>query len=142
MMTASTQSDGTGVRSPAGHGMVLFASVLLLVLGVLNAIHGLAAIAKAHVFLPDADTHLVFTDLRAWGWVILILGALQLLAAAGLLAGNQFARWFAVVVLGLNAIGQMMIMPAYPFWSLVIIAGDAVALYGLCVYGGNRDVTR
>jgi hypothetical protein len=46
----------------------------------------------------------VFGDLRAWGWLALILGALQVLAAAGVLAGNQVARWFAVVVAGLNAL--------------------------------------
>ena len=51
-----------------------------------------------------------------------IFGAVQLLAAAGVWAGNQLARWFAVAVVGLNAIAQMFFIPAYPFWSLMIIA--------------------
>ena len=51
------------------------------------------------------------------------------------------ARWFAVAVLGLNAIDQMFFIPAYPFWSLTIIAMDVVALYGLCVYGSRADIT-
>src|SRR5262249_18465072 len=66
-----------------------------------------------------------------------ILGCLQLLAAAGVLAGNQLARWFAVAGLGLNAIDQMFFIPAYPFWSLTIIAMDIVALWGLCAYGSR-----
>ena len=56
------------------------------------------------------------------------------------MAGNQVARWFAVAVLGLNAIDQMFFLPAYPFWSLVIIAVDVVALYGLCAYGSRANV--
>ena len=56
------------------------------------------------------------------------------------MAGNQVARWFAVVVVGLNAINQMFFIPAYPFWSLTIIAMDVVALYGLCAYGSRENV--
>jgi hypothetical protein len=58
-----------------------------------------------------------------------------------LVAGSQLARWFAVAVLGLNAIDQMFFIPAYPFWSLVIIAVDVVALYRLCVYGSRENLT-
>jgi len=67
-----------------------------------------------------------------------ILSAVQLLAAAGVWAGNQLARWFAVAVVGLSAIGLMFFIPAYPFWSLMIIAADVVALWGLYAHG-NRE---
>jgi hypothetical protein len=56
------------------------------------------------------------------------------------LAGNQVARWFAVAVVALNAFGQMFFIPSYPFWSLVIIAIDIVALWALCVYGGPENL--
>ena len=65
---------------------------------------------------------------------------MQLLAAAGVLAGNQLARWFAVAVPGLNAIDQMFFTPAYPCWSLMITAVDVVALYGLCAYGSRENL--
>jgi hypothetical protein len=74
------------------------------------------------------------------GWITLIIGALQLLAAAGVVAGNQLARWFAVAVLGLNAIDMMFAIPAYPFWALVILTADVVALYGLCAYGSRANL--
>jgi hypothetical protein len=140
MPPTTTPSVGEARRHTEGHGygLVLFASILLLVLGCFNAIEGIAAIANSHVFVANA--HYVFGDLRAWGWITLILGALQLLAAAGVLAGNQLARWFAVAVIGLNAIDQMFFIPAYPFWSLTIIAMDIVALWGLCVYGSRRNL--
>jgi hypothetical protein len=135
----TTPTRGRGAHRGEGHGLIVFASVLLLVLGCFNLIDGIAAVARSHVFIANA--HYVFGDLRAWGWVALILGALQLIAAAGVLAGNQLARWFAVAVVGLNAIGQMFFIPAYPFWSLTIIAVDVVALYGLCAYGSRANVT-
>ncbi len=140
MTSATTQpSSGTRTRPAEGLGLIVFALVLLLVLGCLNLIDGIAAVANSHVFI--ANSHFVFGDLRTWGWITLILGALQLLAAAGVAAGNQLARWFAVAVIGLNAIDQMFFIPAYPFWSLTIIAVDVVALWGLCAYGSRQNVT-
>jgi hypothetical protein len=137
---STTPTVGEARRHAAGHGygLVLFASILLLVIGCFNVIQGIAAIANSHVFVANA--HYVFGNLRAWGWVTLILGVLALLAAAGVLAGNQLARWFAVAVIGLNAIAQMLFIPAYPFWSLTIIAMDVVALWGLCAYGSRRNL--
>ena len=140
MPPSTTPTAGEARRHAEGHGygLVLFASILLVVVGCFNAIYGIAAIAQSHVFTPNA--HYVFANLRAWGWITLILAILQLLAAGGVLAGNQAARWFAVVVIGLNAIDQMFFIPAYPFWSLTIIAMDIVALWGLCVYGSRQNL--
>ena len=121
-----------------GYGLILFASVLLLVIGFFNMIYGIAAIANSHVFVAHAQY--VFADLRTWGWITLIISVLQLAAAAGVLAGNQLARWFAVVVVGLSAIDMMFFVPAYPFWALAIIAMDVVALYGLCAYGSRENL--
>ena len=139
-MTSATTATarGTGGRRGEGYGLIVFAAVLLFVVGCFNLIDGIAAVANSHVFVANA--HYVFGDLRAWGWVVLIAGALQLLAAVGVLAGNQLARWFAVAVVGLNAIAQMFFIPAYPFWSLMIIAVDVVALWGLCIYGSRENV--
>ena len=121
-----------------GYGLILFASVLLLVIGFFNMIYGIAAIANSHVFVANA--HYVFANLRAWGRITLIISVLQLIAAGGILAGNQLARWFAVVVVGLSAIDMMFFVPAYPFWALAIIAMDVVALYGLCAYGSRENL--
>jgi hypothetical protein len=118
--------------------MVFFASVMLVIIGSFNLIYGIAAVAHSHVFVANA--HYVFANLRTWGWITLILGVLQLLAAVGVVAGSQLARWFGVAVLGLNAIDMMFFVPAYPFWALVIIAADVVAIYGLCAYGSRANL--
>jgi hypothetical protein len=92
-MTSSTTRPAwsTGGRDAEGrgYGLIIFAAVLLLVLGFFNMIYGIAAIANSHVF--TANAHYVIGDLRAWGWITLILSVLQLVAAGGILAGNQLA---------------------------------------------------
>jgi hypothetical protein len=139
--SGTIRSEGDTGRHHAegrGYGLIFFASILLLVLGFFNMIYGIAGIAQSHVFVANA--HYVFGSLRAWGWITLIIAVLQLVAAGGILAGNQFARWFAVVVVGLSAIDMMFSLPAYPFWALTIIAVDIVALYGLCAYGSRENL--
>jgi hypothetical protein len=141
-MTSATmkpaRSAGGGYAEGRRLGMIVFAGVLLAVIGFFNLLDGIAAIANSHVFIGTA--HYVVGDLRAWGWVMTIFGAVQLLAALGVFMGNQLARWFAVAVVGLNAIAQMFFIPAYPFWSLLIITADVVALWGLCAYGSRENL--
>ena len=140
MTSATYKSAGAAGRHAEGRGLglVVFAAVLLAVIGFFNLLDGIAAIAKSSFFIGSA--RYVAGDLRAWGWVMTIFGAVQLLAAAGVFMGNQLARWFAVAVVGLNAIAQMFFIPAYPFWSLLIIAADIVALWGLCAYGSRENI--
>ena len=140
MTSAAYKSAGTGGRHAEGRGfgLVIFAAVLLGLIGFWNLIYGIAAIANSHVFVANA--HYVFANLRTWGWITLIIAVLQLVAAAGLFLGNQLARWFGVAVLGLNAIDQMFFLQAYPLWSLMIIAADIVAIWGLCAYGSRQNI--
>jgi hypothetical protein len=136
-MTSATIRQSRAASRGEGKWMIVFAITLLITVGFFNLIDGIAAITRSHIYVANA--RYVVGDLRAWGWVTLILGVLQLLAALGILVGNQVARWFAVAVIGLNAIGQMFFIPAYPFWALMIIAVDVVALWGLCAYGSREE---
>ena len=140
MTSATTHtSRGAGHRGERqGGGLIFYAAVLLFIVGFFNIIEGISAIANSHVFVANA--HYVFANLRTWGWITLIIGILLLIAAVGIVTGNQLARWFAVVVIGLNAVDMMFFIPAYPFWALVIIAIDVVALYALCAYGSRENL--
>jgi len=138
MTSAARSSTGRTYAEGRGYGLVLFAGVLLLVVGFWNLIYGISALAKSSVFVANA--HYVFGDLRTWGWITLIISALQILAGIGVMTGNQAARWAGIILVGLNLINQMFFIPAYPFWSLTIIAMDIVALYGLCAYGSRDNV--
>jgi hypothetical protein len=119
----------------SGTGWIMFASIMLLVAGTWNLIDGILAIGSSRVYTGHST--LVFSDLNTWGWIITILGALQLLAAFSIMAGNQFGRWFGIAAASLNAIGQLFFMPAYPFWSLAMFTIDILIIYGLAAYGGR-----
>ena len=136
--TTTPSRDARGRAGGRGYGLVVFSAVLLGVIGCFNLIYGIAAIANSHVFVANA--HYVFAELRTWGWITLIIAVVQLFAEDVVMTGNQLARWFGVAVLGLNAIDQMFFLPAYPFWSLAIIAMDVVALWGLCAYGSRENL--
>ena len=138
--TPGAQSYRTSARTPdedAGYGWVSFAGVLMLVLGTLNTIEGIAAIGNANFFTHN--THYMFASLNTWGWITLIIGVTQLLVGLGIFAKNQFARWLGVFALSVNALVTMLMIPAYPFWSLAIFAIDILVIYGLAAYGGQHQ---
>jgi hypothetical protein len=116
-----------------GYGWVSFAGVLVLILGTLNVIEGIAAIGNSRFFVNGG--HYVFANLKTWGWIVLCIGVLQLAVGLGIFVKNQLARWVGVAVLAANAIAQMLMIPAYPFWSLALFTLDIVAIYGLVAYG-------
>jgi hypothetical protein len=129
---AGPASEGEDLK---GAGLVEFAGILIAIFGIFNIIDGIAAIAKSHAFTANADY--IFGNLRAWGWVMLVFGILQLIAVGALARNRPWARWFAVVVLALNTLAHMMSLPSYPIWSVLVIAANVVALYGLLAYGGK-----
>lgn len=116
-------------------GWVTFAGVMLLILGVLNVIYGIAAIDGASFFVND--TKFIFSDLQTWGWVALIIGVLQVFAAFSLWAGNVFGQVIGIATAGLSAIAALLSIPAYPFWSLAIFAVDIVIIHQIAVNGSK-----
>jgi hypothetical protein len=121
-----------------GGGWVLFAGIMILVAGVLNIIWGIAAIDSSRFFV--ADTRFILSGLSTWGWILLIIGALQVVAAFSIWSGGSFGRWFGITVAACNAIGALLAIPAYPSWSLAIFAVDVLVIYGLAAYGGDRRI--
>lgn len=118
-----------------GSGWVAFAAILLLVLGTMNFIQGIAAIGNAHFFVHN--TNYVFGTLNTWGWIAVVLGALQVLVAIGLFARNQFARWTGVGLLSIAAIVELLMAPAYPLWGLTLFATNIFAVYALVAHGAH-----
>ena len=133
------QSRGSAAYPVEGSGWVLFAGIMIMMVGVLNIIWGIAAIDKSSFFVQDAKY--VFSDLRTWGWIILIIGLLQVLAAGSIWRGGGFGRWLGIGTACANAIAALLSIPAYPLWSLAIFAVDVLVIYGLAAYGGDKRVT-
>lgn len=134
--TAAHRGSPVRYKDPHEHAWISFSAVMLMVIGVSNVIGGIAAIGDSK-FFPGAAKYLV-GDLHALGWVVLILGALQVLAGFGVWAGSFAAVWIGVASTGLNIVGQLLFLPAQPLWSLGIFAIDCVVMFGLVVYA-NPD---
>jgi hypothetical protein len=118
-----------------GAGWVMFAGTLLMILGTVNFIEGIAAVSNSHFFVNN--TAYIAGSLNTWGWVVLCIGVAEWFVGLGVFFRNQFSRWIGVAVLSLNAIVQLMMIPAYPFWSLSVFALDILAIYGLVAYGAR-----
>jgi hypothetical protein len=115
-------------------GWVTFAGVMLFIGGVLNVIYGIAAIGDSQFFIQDQKY--ILSNLSTWGWVTLLLGVLQLIAAFSLWAGNLYGRTIAILAASLSAVGALLSIPAYPFWSLAVFAIDIIIIYQVAMYGG------
>jgi hypothetical protein len=123
-----------------GQGFVSFAAVMIGLAAVLNTLYGIAAIDKSRFYVSNAKY--VFGDLATWGWVLLVLGLLQFVAVFGIWRGAGWARWFGVLCAAGNMVVQVLWFPSKPILGLTILTLDAVALYGLLVYGGRRRAAR
>jgi hypothetical protein len=114
-------------------GWVTFAGVMLLIAGVLNVIYGIAAIGDSNFFINDSKY--ILSNLNTWGWITLIIGVIQLFAAFSLWSGNLYGRIIGIGAAGLSAIGALLSIPAYPFWSLAIFAIDIVIIHQIATRG-------
>ncbi len=121
---------------PEGSGWLLFASIMVAIAGVLNVIWGIAAISNSKFFTANATY--ILTELKTWGWIVLIIGVVELFAALSIWAGGQFGRWVGILAAAANAIAALLSIPAYPFWALCVFAIDILIIYGLAAYGGQR----
>jgi hypothetical protein len=114
-------------------GWVTFAGALLFIAGVLNVIYGIAAIGDSKFFVQE--TKYILSNLNTWGWVTLIIGLLQLFAAFSLWSGGLYGRVFGIGAAGISAIGALLSIPAYPFWSLAIFALDIIIIHQIATRG-------
>jgi hypothetical protein len=127
-------ADRTPVKE-AGGGWVGFAGTMLAIVGTLNVIYGIGAIDDARVYV--GDTQYIFGDLNTWGWFLVLVGSIQVVAAFGIWNRVPWARWTGVVSASGNAILQLLFLPAFPLLSLALLAIDVLVIYGLLQYGGR-----
>lgn len=141
MATATARGRGSyeGVlddTASRASGWIGFAAIVLGLAGGWNIFDGILAISRSKVYAANATY--VFSDLRTWGWFMLVVGALLIVAAMGVFQGSGFARWFGIFAAGLNALTFFGAVQSYPFWSLMVFSLDVLVIYALAVYGGKR----
>jgi hypothetical protein len=120
-----------------GAGRATFAAVLLLIAGTLNIIYGIGALGDANIF--HNGQRYVFSNLNTLGWVLLVLGVLQLTGGFSLMAGKTYGRVLGVIAAGLGAIGALLsISGPNPWWSLGVFALCVYILHGILVLGQDE----
>ena len=122
-----------------GSGWLFYAGTMLGIVGVLNIFWGLAFIAQDDLVVtgPDAEVVLIGST-TGWGWVLLIIGVIEILASVGVVARQQWARWFGIIVASLGLIAQFPVFfGPHPLWALTIVILCALVIYGLAAYGGR-----
>ena len=115
-------------REPTG--WIIFAGVMIMMIGFLNFFYGLAAVLNDDVVVVGGHGAII-ADITTWGWVTIILSIILSLTGLGLLGGAEWARWVGVFVVALNAIAQVWIFPAAPLWAFLVILLDVIIIYNL-----------
>ena len=119
-----------------GAGRALFAATLLLIVGTLNIIYGIGALDDANIFVNDK--RYIFTNLNTMGWVLIVLGVIQLTGGFSLMAGNTYGRVIGIIGGSLGAIGALLSIGGnYPWWSLAIFFLCVYIVHGIFIYGDD-----
>jgi hypothetical protein len=125
--------------SMRGTGSALFVGILLMIAGILNIIYGISAVGNG-AFWEDG-TRFVFSNLHTWGWITIIIGAIQLTGSLSLFGGNAYGRVIGLLAAMLGALGALLdVGGAHPWWALGVFAICLVCIHGLAVLGEPETV--
>ncbi|MDR7081563.1 hypothetical protein J2X01_000840 [Arthrobacter ginsengisoli] len=125
------------VASTGWTGWITFAGVILIINGVFSGLQGLVALTGPETYYLATPGTLFIFDAKGWGWWNVALGVLLILTAVALFSGATWARVVAVVVAGVSAVVQLMLIPAQPWWSVIVIAIDVLIIYAVIAHGSE-----
>ena len=138
-----SRPPGTGGPAPrGGHdpreawaaGGTVFAGMLLLIGGVLAVLEGIVGIARDTLYITTRGNYAYEFNVRAWGWVHLVLGVIAVLVGLGLLRGAPWARYAGIAIAGLNMIANFMFLPYQPVWAVIMVAIDIFVIWALATH--------
>jgi uncharacterized membrane protein HdeD (DUF308 family) len=120
-----------------GEGWIVFAGIMVVIAAVLNVIWGIAAIDDSS-FFTDEGRYVIFDSLNTWGWFLLIVGVLQVVAAFSVWNGATFGQVFGIACASVSAMILLFTVNAFPFAAFMLFIVDVLVIYGLAVYGGRQ----
>jgi hypothetical protein len=118
-----------------GRGWVLFAGVMLAIVGVLNVVFGIGAVDDSQFYVNNVE--FVLGGLSTWGWFLIVVGVVQAVVAIGVWRASETARWLGIGFACANMIVQFFVLPAYPVWAIMVFFVDVIIVFGLLHYGGR-----
>jgi hypothetical protein len=130
---AGRQTSGWAV------GFIMFAAIMMIMVGVFQALQGIIAIFENEFYVATRNYTFQF-DATTWGWIHLLLGLLVAFAGYGLLSGKTWARLLAITLAALSATANFLFVPYYPFWSLLLVTLNILVIWAITAHGGElRD---
>jgi hypothetical protein len=123
-----------------GEGWLLFAAIVLGVAGIMRFFDAIWAFRYHGVLPENFEAALFGHSLKTYGWVYLIVAAVLIVSAIGVVVRSQVSRWIGIFAGALLSISAIWWMPYYPVWSLTYIFAGIAVIYGLTVYGGREAI--
>ena len=117
-------------------GVLLFAASWMLAIGLLNLFYAISVIADSEIFITTAGW--LVGDARPWGWLMLIVGLIQLVAAGGILAGRRWALWIAVLSVLWHIAAAIMFLSDSVWVGILLIGLDLSVLGALAILMEER----
>jgi uncharacterized membrane protein HdeD (DUF308 family) len=124
-----------------GEGWIAFAGIVLMLAGLLNFVWGIAAIDES-TFFTDEGRYVIFDELKTWGWFILVVGVLQVIAAVSIWNRHVYGQIFGIFSASVSILVLLFTVNAYPFAAFMLFIIDVLVIYALTAYGGPDRVTR
>ena len=116
-------------------GWIGFAAIILILNGAFSALQAFVALLGSNTYYAVTEEGLFLFDITGWGWWNLIIGLLLVLTGVALLSGATWARVLAIIIVSLSALGQLLLIPAQPWWSIIVIGIDILVIYAITAHG-------
>ena len=122
-------------------GWIGFAGIVLILNGAFSALQGVVALIGSNTYYVVVPGGLLLFDVTGWGWWNIVIGLLLVIVGISLLTGAGWARVVAIIIASLSALGQLLLLPAQPWWSVIVIAINVLVIYALTAHGREVAVT-
>ncbi|WP_019925320.1 hypothetical protein [Nocardia sp. BMG111209] len=131
---APTDTSGPG-HSWIDHGVAagITAVVLLVVVGIAQALEGISAVAAGTVAQHGSQW-----DVTGWGFAHLVVGAALVGAAVALFTGRTWANATAIVVAAAAIVANLVWRSYNPGWTMVVIALDVIVIGAVALRHHHR----
>ena len=116
-------------------GWIGFAGIVLILNGAFSALQGAVALIGSNVYYVAVPGSLLLFDVTGWGWWNIVIGLLLVIVGISLLTGAGWARVVAIILASLSALGQLLLLPAQPWWAVIVIAINVLVIYALTAHG-------
>lgn len=124
------------MEEPTGWvGWILYAGVMLILLGSLQVIAGFVGLFQHTYFAVRSNDTLLHISYNSWGGLHIALGGLAVIAGFSLMTGHLWARIYAVAIAFISVLGNIAFLAAAPVWCTIMIAIDALVIWAVTVHG-------